>query len=165
MGSPKINWSKFTINPDYDAAPWWDFTKEGKLMVRSCDVCGHRWWPPGAIGCSSCGNFEKTSWVESSGKGAIYSFIVVTQPILGAFAEATPYLSAVIDLDDMRGVTGLPVRVMGVIDEGDDQAGINSKVELYWEKISADGKQMPRWRLSTQQPANVWKFEGRPKGS
>jgi hypothetical protein len=155
---PKINWTTFNFAPDYDALAWWEFTKAGKLMVRSCDSCGHKWWPPSSIGCSHCGEFQKTGWAESSGRGVIHSFVVIEQAILAAFIDAIPYVSAIIDLDDAKGITGVPVRVMGVLDEGDDQVGINARVEMYWEKVSSDGKQVPRWRLSAQQPANVWKF-------
>ena len=82
------------------------------------------------------------------------------QPIIAPFLEAVPYISAMIDLDDIKNVDGNPVRLQGVIDEGEDKVGINSEVELYFEQISDDGKKVPRWRLSEQQPDNVWLFPG-----
>ena len=157
---PKIDWSRINIIPDYDTQEWWDATKEGRLLVRGCNVCGHRWWPPNVPGCANCGELEHLGYVESKGGGNVHTFIVIMQPIIAPFLEAVPYISAMIDLDDIKNVDGNPVRLQGVIDEGEDKVGINSKVELYFEQISDDGKKVPRWRLSEQQPDNVWLFPG-----
>ena len=155
---PKIDWSKLNFQPDYDNRAWWDATKESKLLVRSCNKCGNNWWPPNVIGCANCAEIEDTGWVESKGAGVIHSFIVVAQPITAAFMEAAPYIPAIIELDDVNNIDGNPVRLQGVMDEGDDQVGINARVEMYFEQVSEDGKQVPRWRLAAQQPDNVWKF-------
>ena len=156
MAGPKIDWSKFSIVPDYDSQDWWEFTKEGKLMARFCDDCNHAWWPPSSIGCSSCGNFETTTWKESKGSGTVHSFIVVTQPILGAVVEAVPYVAAIIELDDLQHGNGTPVMLQGIVDESEEQVGIGSRLDMYWETVSDDGKQNPRWKLSSNQPSDIW---------
>ena len=158
--APKIDWSKLNIVPDYDTKEWWDATKEGRFLVRSCDACGHKWWPPKTIGCANCGELQNVGFVESKGSGAVHSFIVIAQPILSSFMEAVPYIPAIIDLDDVQTIDGNPVRVQGIVDEGDDQVGINSRLDLYFEKIADDGKQVPRWKLAATQPDNVWLFPG-----
>jgi len=157
---PKIDWSKLSFQPDYDAQEWWDATKESKLLVRSCTKCANKWWPPNVIGCANCGNFQDTGWVESKGSGVVHSFIVVHQPILAAFMETVPYIPAIIELDDVENIDGNKVRLQGVLDEDDTEVGINARVEMYFEHASEDGKQVPRWKLSAQQPDNVWKFPG-----
>ena len=157
---PNIDWSRLNIVPDYDTQEWWDGTKDDKLLVRSCNACGHAWWPPSVPGCASCGELEDLGYVESKGGGTIHTFIVIMQPIIAPFLEAVPYIPAMIDLDDVKNVDGNPVRLQGVIDEGEDQVGINAKVELYFEQLSDDGKKVPRWRLAAQQPDNVWLFPG-----
>lgn len=157
---PKIDWTKFDFTPDYDAAEWWEATKANKLLVRSCNKCQNKWWPPNIIGCANCGNFEDTGWVETKGSGSVHSFIEVHQPIMAAFMEAVPYLPAIIELDDVTNIDGNKVKLQGVMDELSDEVGINSRVEMYFEKISDDGKQVPRWKLAAKQPDNVWKFTG-----
>ncbi|MEE9285740.1 MAG: OB-fold domain-containing protein, partial [Dehalococcoidia bacterium] len=149
---PKIDWSKLDFQPDYDSQEWWDATKESRLLVRVCHGCGHKWWPPSIIGCANCGETEETGWVESKGGGVVHSFIVVVQPIMAAFMEAVPYIPAIIALDDVQNIDGNPVRLQGILDEGEEQVGINARVEMYFERISEDGKQVPRWRLADQQP-------------
>ena len=157
---PKIDWSKVNFQPDYDNKEWWEGTKESKLLVRSCNACGHKWWPPGTIGCENCGELEDTGWVESKGGGVIHSFIIVTQPVQAAFMEAAPYIPAIIELNDVKNIDGNTVKLQGLMDEGEDEVGINARVEMYFEQAADDGKQVPRWRMTAQQPNDVWKFPG-----
>ena len=86
----------------------------------------------------------------------MHSFIVVTQPILGAFVEAVPYVAAIIELDDLQHGNGTPVMLQGIVDESEEQVGIGSRLDMYWETVSDDGKQNPRWKLSSNQPSDIW---------
>ena len=41
-----IDYSKMTIVPDFDTAEWWMGSKDRKYLVRQCQACGHKWFPP-----------------------------------------------------------------------------------------------------------------------
>ncbi len=43
--------------PDEMTQTWWDATREGRLLVQSCEACGHRQHPPRAV-CTACGSTE-----------------------------------------------------------------------------------------------------------
>ena len=81
----QIDYSKIQIIPDPDTVEWWAGTKQHKFLVRQCKSCGHKWFPPFPA-CAKCTSMDLT-WFETSGKGVIHSYVVVTQPILAAFVK------------------------------------------------------------------------------
>ena len=73
--------------------------------------------------CASCGS-DAWEWVESSGRGEVYSWTITHQATLPNFAEDVPYAVVVVELEEgvrmvssVRGIAledlslGLPVRV------------------------------------------------------
>ncbi|MEA2679226.1 MAG: hypothetical protein QOK03_948 [Candidatus Binataceae bacterium] len=96
-----IDYSKLRILPDFDTAEWWAGTRQHKYLVRQCKACGHKWFPPIFPACAKCASMEIT-WFETAGKGRIYSYVVVVQPIVGAFIGAVPYVVAIVELDDCK---------------------------------------------------------------
>ena len=41
-----IDYSKLRILPDPDTHEWWAATRKHKYLVRQCNKCGHKWFPP-----------------------------------------------------------------------------------------------------------------------
>ncbi|MEX3841491.1 Zn-ribbon domain-containing OB-fold protein [Paraburkholderia sp. BR10882] len=54
-----------------EAMPFWEAAKDGRLLVKRCADCGQTHYYPRDI-CPHCLS-ANTEWVESKGKGAIYS--------------------------------------------------------------------------------------------
>src|SRR5579872_3654118 len=81
-----IDYSKLRILPDPDTHEWWAATRKHKYLVRKCNRCGHKWFPPNLPACSKCTSMD-IDWFETAGKGVIHSYVVVTQPIVGARSE------------------------------------------------------------------------------
>src|ERR1700687_6325242 len=113
-----IDYSKLRILPDFDTAEWWAGTRQRKALVLQCKACGHKWFPPIFPACAKCASMNVT-WFETGGKGAIYSYVVVVQPIVGAFIGAVPYVVAIIELDDCKEEDGTVPRVAGVMPNDD----------------------------------------------
>ena len=122
--------------PDQITTPFWQATKEGRLTIQRCRTCGNRFFYPRERdpACLS-GDLE---WVTVSGKGRIYSFIVVYQPGHPAFNEDVPYIYALITLDEdvrMNGnVKGIPI----------EDVEIDMQVEVYFEERG--GEMLPQWK-------------------
>jgi len=108
---------------DEDTKPFWDFCKQHELRVQKCLNCGKLYYPVSPI-CPHClgMNYE---WAKLSGKGEVYSFIVVRRRYHPAFASDIPYAVAIILteegihlLSNVVGVTpdaisiGMPVEVV-----------------------------------------------------
>ena len=60
------------------SAPHWDGCREGRLMVQRCGDCGACVFIPQHC-CTACLS-PALDWVQSSGKGTVYSFTVVHRP-------------------------------------------------------------------------------------
>ena len=61
-------------NPE--TRPFWDGCAAGKLLIRRCTACGKAHWYPRSL-CPFC--FAECTWVESSGRGKIYTFSVMAR--------------------------------------------------------------------------------------
>ena len=122
--------------PDQVTGEFWDATKEGRLMIQRCRTCAARYFYPRER-CPECLS-DDVEWTDVSGKGRVYSFIVVRQPGHPGFNEDVPYVYAVITLDE-------DVRMFGNIKGIDiDDVEIDMPVEVYFEQR---GDQMlPQWK-------------------
>jgi uncharacterized OB-fold protein len=83
--------------PDVESERFWEGCRQGKLMIQKC---GDRFqFPPtsvctGDIGCAP-------EWQEATGRGRVYSWIVVHVPIpRELFADQVPYITAFITLEE-----------------------------------------------------------------
>lgn len=81
-----------------ESVPFWDGCREGVLRLPKCTACGRFHFYPRPF-CPHCGS-ESLTWEQASGRGSVYSFAVVRQPIERAFADLVPYVIAVIELDE-----------------------------------------------------------------
>ena len=66
-----------------DNAFFFEGAKQGKLLVQRCGSCGRLRHPPGPS-CSSCRSLEWEPY-ELSGRGTLYSYVVVHHPQVPAF--------------------------------------------------------------------------------
>jgi uncharacterized protein len=82
------------INPDNQY--FWDGVAEGKLLVQRCDDCGTLRHPSRPM-CEKCQSFRWTA-VESSGKGTVYSYVVVHHPPLPGFTP--PYAVVLVEFEE-----------------------------------------------------------------
>ncbi len=96
--------------PDEDSAEFWRATASGRLEICRCRQC-QRWLHPPLERCPRC--WSDTAFEAVAGTGEIYSFIVVHQPALPGFRDKLPYVVALVDLDEQRGLR-LPGRVIDV---------------------------------------------------
>lgn len=78
--------------------PLFDGMKEGKVMVQKCDDC-NTWLAPSAFICEACGS-ENVPWVEVSGKGELYTYVVYHRAYAPEFESMVPYNVALIELEE-----------------------------------------------------------------
>lgn len=81
-----------------EAKPYWDGLKEGKLMLPKCGECGHTFFYPRVL-CPKCQS-RSIQWVQASGKGTLHSFGIGHQSFNKAFKAPTPYILALVQLDE-----------------------------------------------------------------
>lgn len=79
---------------DEENKPFWAAAKKHELSMQKCLKCGQFYFPISAM-CPHCQNWG-FEWVKLSGKGEVYSFIVVRRATNPAFAKDIPYVIAII---------------------------------------------------------------------
>jgi uncharacterized OB-fold protein len=83
---------------DADSQPWWDALGEHRLLLPRCNVCGRHWFPP-TPGCPNCGAND-FAFVEASGRGTLYSWVVIQRALHPEFARDVPYTIALVELEE-----------------------------------------------------------------
>ena len=84
--------------PDPATSPYWNAARQHRLMLPKCTHCTRAHFYPKAI-CPFCssGTFD---WIESAGRGTIYSFTIVKRAPSPAFEAQVPYVIAIVALDE-----------------------------------------------------------------
>jgi uncharacterized protein len=125
-------------HPDF--APFWQGCAERRLLMPRCGN-GHVIWPPRPA-CPLCTELV-ADWAEVSGTGRLYSWTVVHRTRLRWYAERTPYVVGIVELDGSQ-----PVRMVGrcELDPGSVRDGLELSVDF-----EEAGRQLtvPFWRLPT----------------
>ena len=121
-------------------APFWEGTKQGKLMLPHCKECNRVHWYPRFI-CPSCHSMD-LDWMEGSGEGTIHTYAVqhMTPPVWKGDA---PYVTAYIDLKE--GDRMLTI-LRGVDPLKPEDIKIGAKVKVEFEEASED-MHLPFWRV------------------
>jgi len=100
--------------PDPESRPFWEAAKAHRLMVQRCASTGEYHFPPTTF-CPGTA-LERPQWVEASGRGKVFSWIVVRHPTpKDVYADEVPYAVGLIELEEGCRMTG---NIVGVgVDE------------------------------------------------
>ena len=101
---------------------FWEGLKQNKLLIQHCKSCGDLHHPPGPV-CPKCHSFDWDT-VEASGKGTVYSFVVMHYPEVPPFDHPNP-----IGLVELEEGVRLIAQLVG-IKPGDVQIGQKVQVEF-----------------------------------
>ncbi len=114
------------------AEPFWDATRERRLLLQWCTACERPVWYPREV-CPGCLG-STLEWRESEGLGAVYACTVEHKAQTRAL-EA-PYVVALVELHEgvrlLSNIVGCPP----------DQVAVGDRVRVIWEPLS-DGRRLP----------------------
>lgn len=92
-------YSKPIPEADIETAPFWDGCRDHRLMLMRCAKCKSFRYPPTPF-CAACQSGE-AEWVEATGKGTVFSWIVVRHPVpRESFGDVTPFVVALVELEE-----------------------------------------------------------------
>ena len=106
--------------------PHWEGCVEGVLRVQRCDECGSFVFVPSPV-CGGCRG-TKLSWVESSGRGTLYSYTTVHRPQQPVFE--VPYVVAIVELEEGWHM------LSNLVDVAIDDVAIGMPLEVSFERKS-----------------------------
>lgn len=127
------------IEVDEVWAQYWQAAREHRLIIQWCPACErHQFYP--RRHCTYC--LGPVEWREASGRGSVYAHTEVHWSALRDFQDETPYLYALVDLDeDVR----LTAQIVGPV----DGLGCGSAVNV--DFIERMGRTLPVFRLAAEE--------------
>jgi uncharacterized protein len=124
--------------PDIETQDFWQAAKEGYLGIPTNPQTGKTFWYPRMYCPDDWG--QKAEIRRGSGRGTIYSYIVVHRHAHPGFNAQVPYVVALIDLEEGP-------RMMSRVDGNPKEVKVGAKVEVYFEEMN-DEINLPRFKLA-----------------
>lgn len=125
--------------PDGLDAPFWEGTRQHRLLVQRCRACGTFQFGPEWI-CHAC-RADDLDWHQCSGRGKVYAFERVWHAVHAALKERLPYLVVLVELPDAGNV-----RMVGnLLGDPLQEVRIGDDVEVVWE--DHEDVTLPQWRV------------------
>jgi len=115
--------------------PWWEAAAAGVLLVQVCSACGNAQHYPRIL-CSSCWALE-LQWTEAGGLGEVRAFTVVHMPGHPGWADDSPYVIALVWLDEG------PTMMTRIVDVTPSDVHVGQRV-VFSSRVLSDGEaQLP----------------------
>jgi uncharacterized OB-fold protein len=127
------------LSPDL-TRPFWEAAKRHELVMPRCKTCDHLFFYPRSE-CPRCLS-NHLEWMPVSGRGRLHTYTVVYQPANAAFRDDTPYIYAVVQLDEG------PRIVSNVVQCDLDAVAVDMRLEAIFDDVA------PEWTLVKFKPAS-----------
>jgi len=121
-----------------DSAPYWEGARHDKLLLQRCGDCGALRFFPRYL-CTACGS-DRTEWAEASGRGTVHSFTIVHRAAFPGFQAITPYVVALIDLEEG------PRMMTNIVGDDAHDVMIGDAVTVVFEERGTEGAKIPQFR-------------------
>jgi uncharacterized OB-fold protein len=119
-----------------ETQPFWDASREGRLVLPRCDACEFVIWYPRRF-CPACGS-RNVSWFEAAGTGIVYTFTIVAKGT-GPYRDSGPYVVAFVELDEG------PRLMTNIVDVPPESVAVGQRVAVVFTPTE-DGTALPRFR-------------------
>ena len=134
--SPELLSAVVAVGGDPADLPFWEACRDGRFLVHRCGACGRSYWP--ASRCVEHGDRDM-SWVEASGRAALYTYTVLHHAYTPEMKGKTPYVVAVVKLDEG------PFFHTNLVDCGLDDVAVDMPLEVVMAP-HANGMTVPMFR-------------------
>ncbi len=123
--------------PSDVSARFWAATAEHRFEIQRCRACDEAIFYP-KVNCPACGSTDLVAQ-DASGRGTVFTYTVARRPTHRAFADAGPYVIAVVALAEGPHVT------TNIVDCDPDDVTIGMPVEVCFAD-EVDGIALPLFR-------------------
>lgn len=124
-------------HPSDLTAAFWAATTEGRFLIQRCTRCQAAIFYP-RVNCTECGSTELVN-EDASGHGTVYTYTVARRPTHRAWAEAGPYVIAIVELAEGPHVT------TNIVECDPDDVRVGMPVEVCFAP-EVDGVALPLFR-------------------
>ena len=123
--------------PSPESQPFWDACRRHELRLPRCSACSAYWFPPSGV-CPECLS-DQFEWALASGRGEVFSFVVMHRVYHKGFAEDVPYPIALVALEEG------PHFLSNVVDCPLDAIRIGMPVQIVFDDVT-DEHTLPKFR-------------------
>jgi uncharacterized OB-fold protein len=119
--------------PDVDVAnsEFWRAAREQGFLLYRCSRCDSYYYP--ATDCTVCEDIEpEMRWVEASGRGTLYTWIVMHRKYHDGFEDDVPYNVALVHLEEG------PFFLTNVVGCSNEDLYAGMDLEVAFEKATDD---------------------------
>ncbi|WP_166880564.1 Zn-ribbon domain-containing OB-fold protein [Salinibacterium sp. ZJ450] len=139
MVTDTLTWTGLVPVRSPETAPFWDAANDGVFLLQRCPDCGMTQYHYRAL-CANCMS-DNVEDFASSGDGTVWTYSVVYRNNSPNYADKTPYVVALIELEG-------GVKVVSNVVGGDPEAvTFGTKVEVIFSRTD-DGQAIPLFRVS-----------------
>jgi uncharacterized OB-fold protein len=117
--------------------PFWDASKEHRLVLKKCSKCGYIDHPP-YLYCTAC-HADEHEWIEASGKATLAAYAINYFGVPFPFWADLPYVVALIDLAEG------PRMISNIVECDFDELENGMELEVVYDDVS-DEITLPKWR-------------------
>jgi uncharacterized OB-fold protein len=114
LDATRLPWPE--VSPGPDAGPFWAACRRHRLVLPFCVPCGEYFFYPRPH-CPGCGSRD-VDWRPVTGRGRLHTFCIQYRSGLPGFADAVPFVTAIVELDEgprmMSFLTGVPADPAGI---------------------------------------------------
>jgi uncharacterized OB-fold protein len=121
-----------------DSAPYWEGARADELLLQQCGDCGTLRFFPRYL-CTECGSAHM-DWTEASGCGTVHSFTIVHRAAFPEFQAQTPYVVALIDLEEG------PRMMTNIVGDDAIDVAIGDAVAVTFEERGGEGAKVPQFK-------------------
>jgi uncharacterized OB-fold protein len=116
---------------DPESRPFWEACRRHELSIPQCLSCGQTRFPPTTF-CPHCQSSD-TKWLAASGRGTVFSWIVVRHPVpKEVYAPDVPYVVAIVQLAE-------GVRMVANLEQCDpDAVSADMPVSIGFRDVTAE---------------------------
>ena len=132
-------YNKPTPVPQQENDFYWEKAKQHELWLRKCNDCQDIYFYPRDI-CPNC-HSRNVTWVQSSGKGTLYTFAIVHRAPHPGFRDDVPFVVAMVELE---GSSRIPTNLVEV-EPDPEKIKIGMPVQVTFEDIT-DTISLPKFK-------------------
>lgn len=125
--------------PSPDARPYWDHARDHELWLPFCRACQAFFFYPRPF-CPTCFGWD-IAYRKTSGRGTLYSFAIEYRAFHPGWADETPYVAAIVQLDEGPRLFTTLVDVQ----PDPDHVRCDMPVEVVFEDVTEDVT-LPKFR-------------------
>jgi uncharacterized OB-fold protein len=133
-----------------EVQPFWDGLKATEFRLCRCGRCGRHFWPYTVCpDHDDIPDFDEMAWSPCSGRGEVFTYVIVHKVVDAAYAAEVPYALAMVKLDEG------PLFPTRITDCRHTDVHIGMRVRITLVEDPASGNVWPMFSPEPIQPGNA----------